>query len=80
MTEGIAGKVVAITGANSGFGAAIALRLSKEGAIVVLAVRRPDHAQALAEELTTTTGGKALANETDAIDRYQIRRIVNTAL
>lgn len=76
MTEGIAGKVVVITGASSGLGAATARRLSRDGATVVLAARRLDRVQALAEELTAT-GGKALAVETDVVDRDQVQQLVD---
>ena len=39
---GIGGKVIAITGASSGIGAAIAERLAQRGAAVVLGARRTD--------------------------------------
>lgn len=79
MSEGIAGKVVVITGASSGLGAATARRLSKEGATVVLAARRLDRVRALAEELAAA-GGKALALETDVVERKQVQRLVDTSV
>jgi NADP-dependent 3-hydroxy acid dehydrogenase YdfG len=79
MTEGIAGKVVVITGASSGLGAATARRLVKERAAVVLGARRIDRIRALAEELAAD-GGKALAVETDVADRDQVRHLVDTAV
>ena len=39
-TSGVAGKIVVITGASSGFGKGTALALAREGATVVLAARR----------------------------------------
>ncbi|QDU56616.1 putative oxidoreductase [Aeoliella mucimassa] len=71
-------KVVVITGASSGLGAATARHLAANGAIVVLAARRADRIQALAEEL----GGdeKAIAVETDVTDLQQVQRLVDTAV
>jgi NADP-dependent 3-hydroxy acid dehydrogenase YdfG len=77
--EGIAGKVVVITGASSGLGEATARLLSAQGASVVLGARRVERIQALADELTAA-GGKALAVATDVTDREQVRRLVDTAV
>ena len=60
MMQGIAGKVVVITGASSGLGEATARMLAREGASVVLGARRVERIEALAKELTDA-GGKALA-------------------
>src|SRR5262245_53137598 len=48
---GVAGKVVAITGASSGIGEATARHLTRLGARVVVGGRRTDRLKALAEEL-----------------------------
>jgi NADP-dependent 3-hydroxy acid dehydrogenase YdfG len=77
--EGIAGKVVVITGASSGLGEAAARLLSAQGATVVLGARRADRIQALAGELTAG-GGKAMAVETDVTDRGQVQRLVDAAV
>lgn len=77
--EGIAGKVVVITGASSGLGEAAARLLAARGAAVVLGARRVDRIQALADELAAA-GGKALAVETDVTDRAQVRRLVDAAV
>jgi len=50
-----AGKRVLITGASSGVGAALALALAKDGAVVCLIARRRDR---LAEVLTDCLGGR----------------------
>lgn len=76
MTKNIEGKVVVITGASSGLGAATARHLSANGAIVVLAARRADRIEALANEL----GGKALAVATDVTDRQQVKQLVDKAV
>ena len=77
--EGIAGKVVVITGASSGLGEATARLLSAQGAAVVLGARRVVRIEALADELTAA-GGKALAVATDVTDAGQVRRLVDAAV
>jgi NADP-dependent 3-hydroxy acid dehydrogenase YdfG len=79
MSQGIAGKVVVITGASSGLGEATARLLAAEGASVVLGARRIERLQALAEELVAR-GGQALAVATDVTDREQVKRLVDTAV
>jgi len=76
MTEGIRGKIVVITGASSGLGAATARRLSNEGAIVVLAARRRDRIEALANELSTGDR-RVLAIETDVANKDQVKALVD---
>lgn len=77
--ENIAGKVVVITGASSGLGKATARLLSSEGAAVVVAARRVDRIEALAEELNEQ-GGKALAVPTNVTDRQQVKDLVDKAV
>jgi NADP-dependent 3-hydroxy acid dehydrogenase YdfG len=79
MTEGIAGKVVAITGASSGLGEATARLLSSGGAAVALGARRADRLQALAGEISDQ-GGKALAVATDVTSRDQVKALVEQAV
>jgi NADP-dependent 3-hydroxy acid dehydrogenase YdfG len=79
MTEGIAGKVVVITGASSGLGAATAEHLSVAGATVVLGARRLDRIRTLADEIASR-GGKAEAVETNVVDRDQVQKLVDTAV
>jgi NADP-dependent 3-hydroxy acid dehydrogenase YdfG len=79
MSQGIAGKVVVITGASSGLGEATARLLSAQGAAVVLGARRIERLQSLAEELVAA-GGKALAVATDVTDHEQVKRLVDTAV
>lgn len=76
LSQNIAGKVVVITGASSGLGHATAELLAAEGATVVLAARRGDRIEALAETLRNA-GGKALAVKTDVTDRQQVKELVN---
>jgi len=77
--EGIAGKVVVITGASSGLGEATARHLSALGARVVLGARRVDRLQALVDEITGK-GGKALALAADVTDAAQVQALVDAAV
>ncbi len=79
MGHNIKGKVVVITGASSGLGAATARHLSAQGASVTLGARRGDRIQSLAEELTSK-GGKALAVPTDVTRLGAVTRLVETAV
>ena len=51
MTQNLANKVVIITGASSGIGAATARALAQEGCKLTLAARSTDRLEALADEL-----------------------------
>lgn len=77
--EKITGKVVVITGASSGLGAAAARLLSQQGATVVLGARRLDRIQALASELSESSG-KALAIGTDVTQCEQVKNLVDSAV
>ena len=77
MTQGINGKVVVITGASSGLGAAAARLLAKSGARLVLGARRLDRLQALARELSLA---EAAAVQTDVTQLAQVKRLVDRAV
>ncbi len=72
----IQNKVVIITGASSGIGAATAKLLASKGAKVVLAARREDRLQALASEI----GANAIYQATDVTNRAQMASLVQLAL
>ena len=76
MNEGIAGKVVVITGASSGLGEATARYLAARGAKLALGARRLDRLKALAGELSLAPGAVV---QTDVTDREQVRRLVDGA-
>lgn len=78
MKNEIKGKVVAITGASSGIGKAIALLLAKEGAKVVLGARRPDRLEALAANIKDG-GGEAVYTATDVKRRHDLTGLVQLA-
>jgi NADP-dependent 3-hydroxy acid dehydrogenase YdfG len=71
--------VILITGASSGIGAATARRFVKAGYRVVLAARRLERLQALAEELQAS-GGQALPIAADMSRLEQIQQLVETTL
>jgi hypothetical protein len=77
MAESLKDKVVLITGASSGFGASAAQLFAKEGASVVLAARRINRLQDLAEKIQAQ-GGEALAVPVDISERAEINAMIQT--
>ncbi|WP_276373962.1 SDR family oxidoreductase [Chryseolinea sp. H1M3-3] len=77
--QNIKGKVVAITGASSGMGKAIAIDLAKNGAKVVLGARRTEQLQQLVKEIKST-GGEATCAKIDVKNKADLVRLVNTAV
>ncbi len=70
----IKGAVVLVTGASSGIGEATARAASRAGAKLVLAARREDRIQTLADEL-----GNAIAVKCDVTKVEDVRRAVEVA-
>jgi short-subunit dehydrogenase len=71
--------VVIITGASSGIGEATARLLSRQGCPVVLAARRIERLESLAQEIHTA-GGQALALETDVATLDDLQNLVQSTL
>jgi NADP-dependent 3-hydroxy acid dehydrogenase YdfG len=69
-------KVIVITGASSGIGAALARQRASAGDTVVLAARRADKLASVAE----TCGARALAVEADVTVRADVDRLRDAAL
>ena len=76
--SGVAGKVIAITGASSGIGEATALVLAAQRAKVVLGARRLDRLKALAHRIARA-GGEAAYTRTDVRRRDDLSKLVNLA-
>lgn len=77
--QNIKGKVVAITGASSGMGKAIAIELAKNGAKVVLGARRTEQLLQIVDEIKST-GGEATCAQIDVKHKADLVRLVNTAV
>ena len=75
MSESLNGKVVIVTGASSGIGAATARLLHEAGAHPVLAARRADRLEALSKELAG-----ALAVPTDVTVPDQVQALVQATI
>jgi len=74
--KNLSGKTIVITGASSGFGKGIALKLAASGANVVLAARRED----LLKQLATECGACALAVPTDVSVEESVKNLRDQAL
>jgi NADP-dependent 3-hydroxy acid dehydrogenase YdfG len=72
----LAGDVAIVTGASSGIGEATAAALADAGASVVLAARRTEELEALAERIESA-GGDALVVPTDVTDEGDIDALVD---
>lgn len=72
-------KVVIVTGASSGIGAATAKKLAKHGAKVVLTARRKDRLKELKEEIENK-GGTALVVTGDVTKKSDYENLVAEAL
>lgn len=79
MYNQIKGKVVAITGASSGIGKAIACKLSMQGARLVLGSRRTEQLEKVEEEIKST-GGEIICIKTDVTHKTDLEQLVNAAV
>ncbi|MBQ9655784.1 MAG: SDR family oxidoreductase [Prevotella sp.] len=75
----IKGKVAIITGASSGIGKALAIKLGEMGARLVLAARREERLAELAEAVKAA-GGVAVYKATDVADKQQVAELAEFAV
>jgi 3-oxoacyl-[acyl-carrier protein] reductase len=76
MDLGIKNQVALITAASQGLGKAVALRLSLEGARVIICSRSLDNLTKAADEIAADTGGKVRTIACDVTDENQVKRMV----
>lgn len=79
MTTRFADKVVLVTGATSGVGKAVAVRVAAEGAAVVLGARGAEAGEKTAAEIRAA-GGRAVFVPADVTSEADVARLTRTAL
>lgn len=72
----VAGKVALVTGAGSGIGKSVAVRLAEEGADVVVTSKTPEHVEETCREVERATGGEPLSFPLDIADRAAVEEVV----
>ena len=73
------GKVAIITGAGSGIGRGIAIRMAQAGASIVLAGRRPEPLEQTLDQLAAL-GSDGIAVPTDISNRIDVDNLIKTAI
>jgi NAD(P)-dependent dehydrogenase (short-subunit alcohol dehydrogenase family) len=68
------GKRAVVTGGASGIGLETSRALANAGAEVTLAVRRPEAAEQISQELSAAHKGRVLVSELDLVDLSSVRR------
>jgi len=74
----LTGRVVIITGASSGIGAAVASALAREGCHIALAARRTEALESVKRRLVVREG-KVITRQTDVTDKTQVEALVRAA-
>src|SRR5258705_496635 len=73
-------KVVIVTGASMGIGRDTAKLFAQHGAKVVLAARKQELLQQLADEILKQGGSQPLVIPTDVTDRAQVEQLINKTI
>src|SRR5882757_8643599 len=74
------GKVAFVTGASRGIGAAIAERLSEDGASVAITYARDAEGAAAVVKSIESKGGKAIALRADVTNAAAVRKAIESAV
>jgi len=77
VSTSMKGKIVFVTGASSGIGAATAMEFARHGAKLVLCARRLERLQAMEAELRDAGAADLLLLEIDVRDRETVKRVLN---
>lgn len=77
MAQLLQDRIALVTGAAQGLGAALSLRLAREGCDVVVADLNGERAAQTAAEITQQTGRRTLALTTDVTNEEQVRAMVD---
>jgi sorbitol-6-phosphate 2-dehydrogenase len=76
MGQNLKDRIALVTGGAQGLGAAICQRLAREGAHVVVADLNLQGAEAMAADIKTQTGRRAIAVAVDVTDEAQVEAMV----
>ena len=79
METELSGRSIVVTGASAGIGAATARRVASAGANVVLAARREERLEELADEIEVAYGVTALVQPTDVTDSDAVGALIGAA-
>ncbi len=74
------GKCAVVTGGSVGLGAQIATALAEAGADIVIAARKVERCQLLADELAASNGVRTLAVSCDAAKNEDCENLIDTAV
>jgi 3-hydroxy acid dehydrogenase / malonic semialdehyde reductase len=76
VSTSMKGKIVFVTGASSGIGAATAMEFARHGARLILCARRLERLQAMEAELGDAGAADLLLLEIDVRDREAVKRVL----
>lgn len=79
MSKGLEGKVIVVTGASSGIGEAMAREYAKMGAKIVMAARREEELNRIAQEITAQ-GGEVEYVACDVTKEQECKHLIERAV